>query len=58
MVGRVPIGERNYASWKVIRLYKGSALVPAFAGIHSPGRARQHFDLFDSTFDRVKAVNT
>ena len=28
--------------------YKGSAWVPAFAGAHAPGRAGQHFDLFDS----------
>ena len=27
---------------------KGSAWVPAFAGTHAPGRAGQHFDLFDS----------
>ena len=25
----------------------------AFAGTHAPGRAGQHFDLFDSIFDRV-----
>ena len=33
-------------------LYKDSALVPAFTGTHAPGRAGQHFDLFDSIFDR------
>ena len=32
--------------------YKGSTLVAAFAGTHFPGRAGQHFDLFDSIFDR------
>ena len=32
--------------------YKGSAFVPAFGGTHAPGRAGQHFDLFDSLFDR------
>ena len=31
---------------------KGSAWVSAFAGTHAPGRAGQHFDLFDSIFDR------
>ena len=31
---------------------QGSACVPAFAGTHAPGRAGQHFDLFDSIFDR------
>ena len=28
--------------------YKGSTWVPANAGTHAPGRAGQHFDLFDS----------
>ena len=32
--------------------YKSSAWLPAFAGTHAPGRAGQHFDLFDSIFDR------
>ena len=32
--------------------------MPAFAGTHDPGRAGQHFDLFDSIFDRVKIVPT
>ena len=32
--------------------------MPAFAGTHAPGRAGQHFDLFDSIFDRVKTVTT
>ena len=26
------------------------------AGIHAPGKAGQHFDLFDSIFDRVKTI--
>ena len=32
--------------------YKGSAWVLAFAGTHTPGRAGQHSDLFDSIFNR------
>ena len=35
-----------------ISIYKGSAWAPAFAGTHAPSRAGQHFDLFDSIFDR------
>ena len=38
--------------------YKGSAWVPAFDGTHAPGRAGQHFDLFESIFDREKIVTT
>ena len=36
----------------VLDEYKGSAWVPAFAGTHTPGRAGQHLDLFDSILDR------
>ena len=36
----------------IIECYKGSAWVPAFAGTHAPGRAGQHFDVFDSILDR------
>ena len=32
--------------------YKSSAWVPVFAGIHAPGRARQHIVLLDSIFDK------
>ena len=38
--------------------FKGSAGIPAFASTHAPGRAGQHFDLFDSISDRVKTVTT
>ena len=39
----------------IIRIvYKGSAWVPAFAETYAPGRAGQHFELFDSILGRVK----
>ena len=38
----------------ILYIYKGSAWVPAFAGTHAPGRAGQHFELFDSILGRVK----
>ena len=38
--------------------YKGSAWVSAYAGTRASGRAGQHFELFDSTLDRVKQVTT
>ena len=38
--------------------YKGSAWVPPFAGTHAPGRAGQHFELFDSILGREKKVTT
>ena len=37
---------------------QGLRIVPAYAGNLEPGRARQHFDLFDSIFDSVKTVTT
>ena len=42
----------------IIRVYKGSAWGPAFVGTHAPGRAGQHFDLFNSISDRVETVTT
>ena len=57
------LGRRRAASKKKRRyyfniIYKGSAWVPPCAGTHAPGRAGQHFDLFDLIFDRVKTVTT
>ena len=37
-----------------VNIYKGSAWVPAYASTHAPGRAGQHFGLFDSILGRVK----
>ena len=41
----------------IITDYKGSAWVSAFAGTYVPGRAGQHFYLFDSMFRTIESKN-